>query len=94
MMPAEDLIERMLAGESASEVLQEAGPPNPFALRKYVRDTAPALHKFLQKRGDLHDFSLVLVTGNPTAKDLLKTQDIPKQYEKDVSNLLAGLEED
>lgn len=94
-MKSLELIQRMLSGESASQVLDEASPPilSPFAIRKYIRQTAPGLYSFLEKRGDLHDFSLRLVDGNPTVKDLLKQQEIPTTFKTDLEKLIAGLEE-
>jgi len=93
MMSASDLIARMIAGESASEVLESTIPKGAFAMRKYVRHNSPGLAKFLDDRGDLHDFALRLVSGNPSASQLIKQQDIPKQFSHDVVALLAGLEE-
>lgn len=92
-MKAERLIDRIIDGDPISEVLDEAAPPSPFAMRKYIRQSNPTLHKFLLDRGDLHDFALLLRTKNPSVDSIMKDRDIPKQYKHDVKMLIAGLEE-
>jgi len=91
-MNAEYLIEMVLSGKSVKDALDEAAPPNPLALRKRIRKSFPGLHKFLSDRGDLHDFSLFLVTDSPSLDDVMKKQQLPKDFRRDVASLLASME--
>lgn len=90
-MKSADLIDRMLAGESASDVLESVTPGNALAMRKYIRNSSSGLASFLSDRGDLHDFALRLLSNPGSLKLLMKQQDIPVQFKSDVSTILSGL---